>query len=89
MNKQAPLEAFLKAAHSQRLYRVEAEKELLKIQRIEQYLQAGKWFRKVSSVKTISLKQIYYLRNAQPRTYVQIKYQVVYKLIFKITKIED
>ena len=74
LNKKAPLQAFPKAKDSGRHYSIEQEQELLKTTRIEQYLAKCTWFRKVSSVKTISLGEIYYLKNAQPSTYVQIKF---------------
>lgn len=72
--RRAPLQAFPDALHSGRTYSVEQEMNLLKINRIEQYLAKCTWFRKVSASKTISLRKIYYLKQATPGTYVQITF---------------
>lgn len=74
LDKQAPLQVYPKETHPERPYSLEVEKLLVSIQRIEQYLEACKWFRKVSSAKTVSLKHTYYLKNAVPGTYAQINF---------------
>lgn len=51
----APFQAFPLARHSSRFYHYDAEAEMLNMQRIYDYLQKGRWFRRVSSVGTFSL----------------------------------
>jgi transposase len=55
LNGQPPFRAFPHARHSSRLYCLEAEEQLLDMQRVYDYLQSGRWFRQVSSVGTFSL----------------------------------
>jgi len=55
---------------------------------LKDYLAKCIWYRKVSKVKTISLdRKIYYLKNAKPESYVQIKFcNRRKKLIFRDAK---
>ena len=55
LDGQSPFQAFPQARHSSRLYCLEAEEQLLNMQRISDYLKSGRWFRQVSSVGTFSL----------------------------------
>jgi transposase len=55
LDGQPPFQAFPQARHSSRLYCLDAEEQLLNMQRIYDYLQRGRWFRQVSSVGTFSL----------------------------------
>jgi transposase len=55
LDGQPPFQAFPQARHSGRLYCIDAEEQLLDIQRIYDYLQSGRWFRQVASVGTFSL----------------------------------
>jgi hypothetical protein len=55
LNGRSPLAACPQARHSSRVYQPQAEGKLLKLQRVYNYLQAGRWFRKVSTVGTFSL----------------------------------
>ena len=55
LDGQSPFQAFPQARHSNRFYCLEAEAQLLDMQRIYDYLQSGRWFRQVSSVGTFSL----------------------------------
>ena len=55
LDGQPPFQAFPQARHSSRFYCLEAEEQLLDMQRIYDYLQSGRWFRQVSSVGTFSL----------------------------------
>lgn len=55
LNGQPPFHAFPQARHSSRLYSPETEEHILDLQRIYDYLQTGRWFRKVSAVGTFSL----------------------------------
>lgn len=50
-----PFQAFPQARHSGRPYSPETEEQRLDMQRIEAYLQQGRWFRLVSAVGTFSL----------------------------------
>lgn len=55
LDRQPPFQAFPQARHSSRLYCLDAEEQLLDMQRVYDYLQSGRWFRQVSSVGTFSL----------------------------------
>jgi transposase len=55
LDGQAPFHAFPLSRHSSRLYCLNAEEQLLNMQRVYDYLQSGRWFRQVSSVGTFSL----------------------------------
>jgi len=55
LDGQPPFQAFPQARHSSRFYCLDAEEQLLDMQRIYDYLQSGRWFRQVSSVGTFSL----------------------------------
>ena len=55
LNGLPPLQAFPQARHSGRPYLPTEEERLLDMQRIYAYLQAGRWFRQVSSVGVFSL----------------------------------
>ena len=55
MDGRPPFHAFPQARHSNRIYGLDAEEQLLDMQRIHEYLQSGRWFRQVSSVGTFSL----------------------------------
>ena len=55
LNGQPPFQALPQARHSSRLYSPETEEQLLDMQRIYEYIQTGRWFRKVSAVGTFSL----------------------------------
>jgi len=55
LDGQSPFQAFPQARHSGRLYCLEAEEQLFDMQRIQDYLQSGRWFRQISSVGTFSL----------------------------------
>lgn len=55
LNGQPPLQAFPQARHSSRVYHRQDEEQLLNMQRVYDYLNTARWFRKVSSVGTFSL----------------------------------
>jgi len=55
LNGRPPFQAFPHARHSSRFYSLDAEAQLLDMQRLYDYLQNGRWFRQVSSVGTFSL----------------------------------
>lgn len=55
LNDRSPLQVCPQARHSSRVYQPQAAAKLLKLQRIYDYLQAARWFRKVSTVGTFSL----------------------------------
>lgn len=82
LGKRAPLQAFPKAVHSGRQFTVETEHAALKLSRIYTYLSKGKWYRRVSSVKTISLGgNTYYLKYATPKESTQILFYRKEKLL--------
>lgn len=75
LNKQAPLEAFPEAIHSNRAYSMKTEQGLISLERIYQYLAGGKWYRRVSKDRTVSLgAKVYYLKDAVPRSQVQVTF---------------
>jgi len=75
LDKKPPLTVFPQAKHSGRHYSVDTEEQLIDMKRIFKYLSKCRWFRRVSTVKTISLdSKIYYLKNAKPETQIQIKF---------------
>ena len=88
LGKKAPLEAFPSAKHSGRSYQVEQEELIIKMDRIYKYLSKCCWYRKVSTVKTISLNnKIYYLKEAKPGNHTQAKFCFKTKeLIFRDVK---
>lgn len=55
LNEQPPFQAFPQARHSGRPYDLSTEEQMLDMHRIYTYLQAGRWFRQVSSVGVFSL----------------------------------
>ena len=55
LHGRSPLAACPQARHSGRVYQPQAEEQLLKLQRVYDYLRAARWFRKVSAVGTFSL----------------------------------
>lgn len=55
LDGQPPFQAFPQARHSSRFFCLDAEEQLLDMQRIYDYLQSERWFRQVSSVGTFSL----------------------------------
>jgi transposase len=55
LEESSPWQAFPQARHSGRLYDVETEEQTLDMQRVDDYLQRGRWFRRVSAVGTFSL----------------------------------
>lgn len=85
LDKQAPLQAFPKAAHSGRVYEVAQEKDLIDLKKVHRYLAQGSWFRLVSKDKTLSIgNQVYYLKNAIKNTQAQVQFcNRAKKLIFR------
>ena len=64
---------------------IEKEAELIDLKKVYRYLAKCTWYRKVSTVKTISLGgQKYYLKNTKPHSQLQIKFcNRTKKLIFR------
>lgn len=74
-NAKPPLVNCPEAENSQRVYQVEAEKEIFDPQKIKNLLRNGKWYRTVSKDKTVALGgRVYYLPKACPKTEVEIKF---------------
>ena len=88
LNNQPPLVNDPAAAHSGRFYQVEKEAQLIDMKRIFKFLAKCQWFRKVSSVKILSLdNKIYYVKTAKPGTQLQITFcNRSKKLIFRDDK---
>lgn len=75
LGRKAPLQAFPDAVHSGREYNIEKEESMVDLKRVYPYLAKGNWFRKVSSTKTLSLGgEVYYLKDAEPRSQLQITF---------------
>ncbi len=69
------MKAFANAIDSKRPYGIEKEDQLIQLKRAYNYLSKCTWYRKVSSVKTLSLgRQIYYLKKAKADTQLQITF---------------
>ena len=49
LNRQAPLVVYPEAAHSRRPYRPEWEEQMLQMERVYQYLDSGRWFRRTAA----------------------------------------
>ncbi len=63
-----PLVAYPQAIHSARFYNPLEERKLFDPTRIDAYLAQQKWYRKVSSAKTVSIGgQVYYLSKAKKK----------------------
>lgn len=69
LDELTPWQAFPQARHSGRLYDLETEAQALDMQRVDDYLQSGRWFRRVSAMGTFSLGG--YTYNASPRLAAQ------------------
>ena len=75
LNHQAPYEAFADHKHSGRYYQPHLEEQMMDLKRIYTFLQGGKWFRRTSKAKTLTLGgQVYYLAKAQPQTEILIRF---------------
>lgn len=85
LGKKAPLQAFPKALHSTRQYAISGESELLNLNKIYSFLAKGKWYRKVSSTKGVTLGgQRYQLKDATPGSTATIVFhRRTQKLIFR------
>ena len=67
LNNRAPYEAFAKAKHSGRYYHPQSEKSLLDLNRVYIFLEKGRWYRRTSKCKSLTLGgQVYYLAKAAP-----------------------
>jgi len=72
---QPPLELNPKARHSERFYAPQREHEMIQMSRVYEYLAKGKWFRKATSNRTVSLGgQIYYVKNAKPKEQFEVSF---------------
>jgi hypothetical protein len=76
LGEKPPLVAFPEATHSGRSYAADWEKELLDVGRIDGLLEKGRWFRRVSKDRTVSLGGwVYYLKGANKGEQLEIGYQ--------------
>ena len=70
-----PLDAYPDAIHSGRHYALHLEAEMLSLQRVDDYLACGRWFRFVSNNGTISLGgQTYYLGTQWHKQQTEISF---------------
>lgn len=77
-----PLIAYPEAKTPRRLYRPEWEAELLDLSRVYTYLAQARWFRRVSTVGTVSLGgQVYGLGCAWAKQQVEIAFDVSEQLL--------
>lgn len=75
LENRPPLIAFPEAQHSGRPYRIEWEAEMLDLQRIDAYLERGRWFRLVGCNGTVSLGgTAYYVGNKWKRQQVEVRF---------------
>lgn len=75
LENQPPLLAFPEAQHSGRPYRIEWEAKMLDLERIDAYLERGRWFRLVGSNGTISLGGTsYYVGNKWKQQQVEVRF---------------
>lgn len=71
-----PLIANPKAKHSGRVYHPSLERNLLALDLVYDYLEKGKWWRRISKDGTFSLgKQVYYLPGVKPKAQAEIRFR--------------
>ena len=82
LDDRSPYQAFPEAKHSGRPYYLQKEEQLIDLNRIYQFLGKGKWYRKVSTLRSLTLGgQVYYVANAKPNTQLYITFDVESKLL--------
>lgn len=75
LQHQAPLVAYPMAKHSGIPYHPEMEETEFDHRAIGQYLQQGKWYRKVANGKTLSIgNHVYYLKQAKAKEEIMITF---------------
>lgn len=75
LDKKAPLVIFPQAKHSGRIFEIEKEASLVDMKKVYHFLSQCVWYRKVSGSRTASLSgKIYYLKEAVPKTPIQITF---------------
>jgi transposase len=75
LENRPPLAAFPQAQHSGRPFRIEWEANMLDLQRIDAYLERGRWFRLVGSNGTVSLGGTsYYVGHKWNRQQVEVRF---------------
>jgi transposase len=76
LGEKPPLVAFPKATHSGRSYAAQLERELLDLKRVDRLLEKGRWYRRLSKDRTVSLGGwVYYLKGAPKGEQLEIGYQ--------------
>ena len=79
-NNLPPLIAFPEAKYSGRFYHPQQEEQLMQMQRVENYLAQGEWFRRVSKDGNISLGgKVHYLTTRWKRQEVNIIFDPILK----------
>lgn len=78
----APLKAFPNARHSGRIYHPHLERQLVDLNRVFQFLDKGKWYRKAGKTKTVHLGgQWYYVKHAKMHSLLHIEFNADKKLM--------
>ena len=69
LNNQSPYQAFAQAKHSGRYYHPQLEEQMLDLNKVYDFLGQGKWYRRVSKLRSSTLGgQVYYLAEAKPES---------------------
>ncbi len=75
LGDKSPLDAYPEARHSGRYYHPTHEEKLLRLDRIYDLLSAGKWYRKASKTRSVTLGgEVYYVSRARPNSEVCITF---------------
>jgi transposase InsO family protein len=75
LDDKAPYQAFPHAKHSGKFYHPLLEEQIMNLDRVYAYLDKGKWYRRTSQNKSITLGGVfYYLSNAKKKASVQITF---------------
>lgn len=76
LNDLPPFDACLKAKHSGKYYHPAHEEQLLQLERIFKLLSAGKWYRRASKTRSVTLGgQVYYVAKAKPQSQLCITFE--------------
>lgn len=75
LDHKAPYQVFPQAKHSGKFYHPLLEEQMMDLDRVYAYLDKGKWYRRTSQNKSITLGGVfYYLCNAKKKASVQITF---------------
>lgn len=75
LNNRPPYAVFPKAKHSGRYYHLLQEESLIDLNRIFDFLQLGRWYRKASKLRSVTIGgQVYYVSKAKPKSELLITF---------------